>query len=319
MDCYALAEGAALLGNQKDDAVLEMAGYGGKFRTLDYPLWIALTGAAMQSSVDGRKVDWRCSLLLAPGQVLEVGSAVEGTLRGTYGYLHVAGGIRVDPEIGAMGTHLRAGVGGVDGKVLKAGTNLAIGPSGEDSERTPPQKAMMLPDPEYLGRRNIRLLWGPQSERFTQRTRQRLLAETFALSHRRDRMAMRLHLEPDQRPFESLLTGLSDPVQDGDIQMTGDGVPAILVREHQPTGGYPRIATVITADHAAVAQLPTGEPFQFELVTLDQAIEALKVWRAQIHTLAQAAQPVIRSPEDIDNLLDYNLIDGVISAGDQSL
>lgn len=318
MDRYALAEGAVLLGNRCDDAALEMAGYGGKFRAADHPLWIALTGAPMQSSVDSRPIEWRSSMVLYPGQVLEVGAHLKGSYGGTYGYLHVAGGFELAPEIGAKGTHVRAGIGGINGTNIVAGTNLPVGPMSNSSGRNIPNKTMTLPNPDYLRRRSIRILWGPQSERFKESTRQRLVEEEFSLSHRRDRMAMRLQLKPGQTAFESLLTGLSDPVQDGDIQITGDGVPAILMREHQPTGGYPRIATVISADHAAVAQLATGESFRFELVSLDQAVEALRRWRNQIQSLARLVQPVVRSPEDIENLLDYNLIDGVVSAGDQT-
>jgi allophanate hydrolase len=127
-------------------------------------------------------------------------------------------------------------------------------------------------------------------------------------------MAMRLELGPGQRPFEALLTGLSDPIQDGDIQMTGDGIPAILVREHQPTGGYPRIASVIRADLTVVAQLPTGVPFQFELVDHERAVQALQQWQSDIDGLVDQIEPVVRSVEQIDNLLSYNLIGGVVSA-----
>ncbi|MGI9317705.1 MAG: biotin-dependent carboxyltransferase family protein [bacterium] len=316
MDAYALAEGATLLGNRNYDAALEMAGYGGKFRAVNQSFWIALTGAPMQSYIDGKPVEWRTSLLLNPGQTLKIGATLNTTCKGTYGYLHVAGGIQVEPEIVAMGTHLRAGIGGIDGKVLTTGAQLSVGSTLNLRSKDTPHQAMTLPAPAYLKRRAIRVLWGPQAERFKESTRQRFLDEEFTLSHRRDRMAMRLQLGPDQPAFEALLTGLSDPIQDGDIQMTGDGVPAILMREHQPTGGYPRIATIISADHAAIAQLPTGEPFRFELITLDQAVEELRRWRNQMKSLAHAVQPVIRSPEEIDNLLDYNLIDGVISAGD---
>ena len=313
MDDYALSEGEALLGNTRNCAAIEMAGYGGQFQVLQEPVWVALTGAPMQAMVDGTEIPWRSSQLLAPGQIIEIGSPILSDQQGVYGYLHVAGGFSLTPEIGAVGTHLRAGVGGLDGKVLSANTILPI--SFQDTTNL---ASTRLPVPDYLGQRTIRILWGAQSERFQPATRHRLLDETFCLSHRRDRMAMRLSLSDEQAPFEALLSGLSDPVQDGEIQMTGDGVPAILVREHQPTGGYPRIASVISADLDAVAQLPSNTPFAFQLVTLEQAIEALKIKRDAQQGLARQLQPVIRSPEQIDNLLDYNLIGGVISASTDS-
>ena len=307
MDPWAMAEGQALLGNPPDTAALEMAGYGGRFRVLHEPRWCALTGAAMQARLDGVPVPWRASFVVLPGQLLEIGSALAGVEgSGTYGYLHVAGGLDTPGEIGARGTHVRAGIGGLDGGTLRSGTRLPLGPPG-GADRTPAR----LPPPEYLARRTVRVLWGPQSGRFRAESRDRLLGETFAVSHRRDRMAMRLDMAGAD-PFEALLTGLSDPAMTGDIQVTGDGCPAVLMREHQPTGGYPRIATVITADLASAAQLPSGAPFRFTLATRSEAVDALRSWRDGLGGLAGQVRPL----EQADNLLAHNLIGGVVSAND---
>lgn len=307
MDPWAMTEGEALLGNPSGTAALEMAGYGGRFRILHEPCWCALTGAPMQSRLDGSSVPWRTGFRLRPGQMLEVGPALadrEGG--GTYGYLHLAGGLDTPREIGARGTHVRAGIGGLDGRALQAGDRLAVGNPG-DAGTTPGR----LPPPEYLTRRTLRVVWGPHAGRFRAHTRDRLLQESFSVSHRRDRMAMRLDLS-GKNTFEALLTGLSDPAMTGDIQVTGDGYPAILMREHQPTGGYPRIATVISADLAVAAQLPTGTPFRFALATGDEAVRALGDWQEGLHGLKGQVQP----PERVENLLAHNLIGGVVSADD---
>ena len=309
MDPYALAEGAVLLGNPADAAAIEMAGAGGRFRAVDGTLWLALTGAAMAATLDGQTVPWRNGFLLEPGQRLDIGAAAgDADERGTYGYLHVAGGFDTPLEIGARSNHLRAGIGGIDGKPLSTGQILPVAVDGQT-----PRRRLALPEPEYHKRRVIRILWGPQSSRFGECARQRLLEDTFRVSHRRDRMAMRLDIDSGQ-PLESLLSGLSDPALAGDIQVTGDGLPAILMCEHQPTGGYPRIATVITADLAATAQLPSGSPFRFELVTRDEAVSALRDWREAIASLANRSVPVIASADQPGNLLDLNLIGGVVSA-----
>jgi len=309
MDPFAIAEGNALLGNSDSAASVEIASFGGKFRIVGETVMVALTGAPMKSMVDGVAVPWRTSFPLNQGQVLDIGSVLEDS--GTYGYLHISGGIQVQPEIGSMGTHLRAGIGGVQGKPLAAGTLLDIAQSTNDKSAI-----QSLPLPDYLGTTSLRVLWGTQSQRFNSATRERLLDASFSISHRRDRMAMRLTPQDSDEPFEGLLSGLSDPVQDGEIQITGDGVPAIVAREHQPTGGYPRIASVISADLAAAAQLPTGRVFKFQLVSDTEALDALVQWRNSIHQLNGLLRPVIRSPDNIENLLGYNLIDGVISATD---
>lgn len=263
----------------------------------------------MRASLDGQALTWRSSFCARPGQVINIGAVTtEGDVRGTYGYLHVAGGLDTPREIGSRSNHLRAGIGGVDGKPLSSGLVLPVA-----SPARQPTGYLQLPAPEYLDRGDIRILWGPQSSRFADATRQRLLEESFRVSHRRDRMAMRLDMASGQ-PLESLLSGISDPAMVGDIQITGDGLPAILMREHQPTGGYPRIATVITADLAVAAQISVGAQVRFRLVTSDDAISALRRWQDDIGSLADRINPVIRSAEQWGNLLDYNLIGGVVSA-----
>ena len=133
------------------------------------------------------------------------------------------------------------------------------------------------------------------------------------MSHRRDRMAMRLELASGE-PLESLLSGISDPAMVGDIQVTGDGMPAILMREHQPTGGYPRIASVISADLAAAAQIPVAQSISFRLVARDEAVSTLRQWRQEMHSLADRISPVLGSAGLAENLLECNLIGGVVSA-----
>lgn len=311
MDRYALAEGAGLLDNHSACNALEMAGFGGRFRLINGSRWVALTGAPMRAAVDGKPACWRQSFELLAGQTLTIGSAIDGAAAGTYGYLSIAGGFDVAAEIGSGGTHIRAGIGGIQGKALQAGQQLQVTAAGGN-----PPHPKKLPAPDYFQQQHIRIMWGAQSHLFQQATRQRLLDQTFSIGLQRDRMAMRLQIAPGQPPFEALLAGLSAPVQAGDIQITGDGVAAVLVREHQPTGGYPRIATVISADLDRVAQFPVGKRLRFVLVSRQQAVAALQKYRAALANLATAARPVADWRAPSANLLDYNLIDGVVSAND---
>lgn len=316
MDQFALAEGDSLLGGSTNHTAIEMSGMGGRFQVEGEKRWCATAGAAMQMTVNTKPVPWRSSFELDPGDDLRIGAVAKGSSQGSYGYLFIAGGFCPASEIGAIGTHLRAGIGGLDGGPLRSGNRVPIGTMKGAEPREHPQR---LPDPDHLGRQRIRIVWGAQSGRFNEVTRRQLLERTYRVSHRRDRMAMRLELAAGDDAFESLLGGLSDPIQAGDIQMTGDGMPAILMREHQPTGGYPRIASVISADLDAAAQLQTGMSFQFELVSLDQAVVALEQRQQEIQSLDRKLGAVVRSAEQIGNLLDYNLIDGVVSASNEPL
>ncbi|GAB5470414.1 MAG: biotin-dependent carboxyltransferase family protein [Rhodospirillales bacterium] len=308
LDPYALAEGAALLGNSLEAAAIECFALGGRFQAVGQSLRFALTGAVMTAAkltADGHResLQWRSSGRLLPGETLEIGAAVEGQV----GYLHIGGGIATEPQLGSRATHLRAGIGAPR---LDAGQSLPLGPDQGETV------GMVLPDPGYLARREIRLLWGPQAEVFAQAERDRLLEASYRVSAKRDRMGARL--EGPALHAEGQLTGLSDAVSLGDVQVPGDGAPLVLLADRQPTGGYPRIATVITADLAAFAQLPSGAAFSFRLVAEEEALSALKAWRAEIAGLAGRVAPLLRDPRAIPDLLSYNLVDGVVTGREES-
>ena len=280
MDAMALAEGAALLGQDSDLAAIEMAGFGGKFRALERPLRIALTGAAMRTRLDGQEQPWNTSFDLEPGVLLEIDAAEDGV----YGYLHVGGGIATPAQIGSRSTHLRSASG------------------------------MALPTAGRFGQREIRVMWGAQAEVFSPGERERFLATAFDMTTRRDRQGARL--KPLGEPFhaDGALTGVSDAVVLGDIQVPGDGMPVALLADRQPTGGYPRIATVISADLAALVQIPGHARFRFRLVEEAEALAALARQRRELAELSRQIRPLVRDPRDMGNLLAFNLVDGVISA-----
>lgn len=322
LDPYALAEGAVLLGNPGEAAALELFGLGGSFRALEQPLRFALSGAVMPAAkiaVDGKResLAWRASSLLLPGEVLEIGAATTGLV----GYLHLGGGVATEPVLGSRAVHLRAGIGG--GR-LDAGDRVPVGedPVGEDpgdegpgGERKARADRLTLPLPGYLGQREIRVLWGPQAALFDAAERQRFLDTEFTVSTHRDRMAARLAGGVFEASAQ--LTGLSAAVSLGDVQVPGDGAPLVLLADRQPTGGYPRIATVITADLPAFAQMPSSAPFRFVLVERAAAVKALKAWRDQVTGLAGQVRPLVRDPRNIPDLLSYNLIDGMISVEEE--
>ena len=108
------------------------------------------------------------------------------------------------------------------------------------------------------------------------------------------------------------LNVLSEAIEIGDIQIDGQGVPTILLNDRQPTGGYPRIATVISADLHKVAQIGVNSTFKFTLVSLNEAIKALKDFTDELSDLENEVFNLTRDPSDIDNLLSYGLIDGAI-------
>jgi len=293
-DTVALAEARALLGGEPLPAI-EMAGMGGRFSAEGGPLVVALTGAPMRAKLGGEGVPWGGTLLLEPGVVLEIGPV----LAGTYGYLSVAGGFEVPEVMGARSAHLACGIGGR----LEAGTRLGIRPG------PAARPGLALPADDRFGGGTIRVLPGPQSDRFDAATTARFHAATFTKGTRANRMGVEF-THPGE-PFGTLgaLTILSEMTVPGDIQMTGGGEPFVLGPECQSTGGYPRIATVIPTDLPRAMQAPPGAEVRFVEVTRAEALAALRQHKSDIGGLK--SRPRLRDPHDIPDLLSYQLIDGI--------
>ena len=302
LDPRALHEGAALLGQDPGLAALEMTLGGGRFRAMGGAVRVALTGARCAATVDGRPVAWHTAFTLAAGAELAVGKAEDGV----YAYLHLAGGIDVPEVLHARATHLRAGFGGLEGREIRPGDLLPAGApaAGEDGVAT----LDVAPEPPI---ETVRVLWGVHAEEFGEAERARFLATTFRVSPKRDRMGVRL--DGAAEPFRPArgLTLISDAVVLGDVQVPGDGVPIVLLADRQPTGGYPRIATVVTADLPAFAQLPVGAPVRFRAVSPGDAVAALRAHRARLAGLKDH----VRVGPAVDPLSAVNLIDGVYQGG----
>lgn len=300
-DRLALLEATALLGLPRVAPAIEMAGTGGEF-AVTTPMRIALTGAPMQASIDGTPLRWHAAYLLTPGQVLRIG----GARSGVYGYLTPAGGIDTPEWLGSRAAHLTAGIGAL----LQAGDAL---PLGQDPDIAAPP--MGLPPPDRFAGGTLRLRPGPQTALFDDDTLARFLATPFTRNPAGNRQGVRL--DHDGTRFTSALAaGLaSDMIRHGDVQMTGDGTPYVLLSECQTIGGYPRLATVIDADLPRIAQAPPGAALRFEMLTTEAADAQWRDDPALLADLRRAVHPLVRDPHDIADLLSYQLISGA-TAGD---
>ena len=296
-DTLALAEGAALLQQDVSTAAIELAVMGGQFEAIG-DLRIALTGAPMAASIDGQTVAWNASHWLLSGSCLTIGAVAAGS----YGYLHVGGGIDAACVLGARSAHLAAGIG----KPLNAGDTLDIG---DDS--TLHETGLSLPSQARWSGGTLRVLPSLQTDWFDPVELARFEKCEFRRDTRGNRMGIRLL--PDGEGFHSDagLSVLSEVIVPGDIQMTGDGTPFVLLCECQTTGGYPRIGSVLPADMPLIAQAPAGSIVGFRFITLDEALSAQRQDREYRGSLAQRCQPLIRDPHAISDLLSYQLISGV--------
>lgn len=293
-DRLALAEGAALLGQEAAMAALEMAGFGGTFAVTE-PVRIALTGAPMRVALDGVALVWNASHMVLPGQRLSIG-AVEA---GVYGYLSLGGGIATEPVLGSRAAHLTAGLG----QTLAAGDRLALGPDRGEGV------GLALQAGGHAGGGRVRVLPTAQTAMFSPGDRARFEATTFRRDPVGNRQGVRLS---GGAPFatEGQRSLLSEIVEPGDIQMTGEGVPYVLLAECQTMGGYPRIASVVPDDLPIVAQAAPGDSLRFRFVTLEEALADYRARRPG-GRLNIPLRRLLRDPREMADLLSYQLISGV--------
>ncbi|MEO0745361.1 MAG: urea amidolyase [Pseudomonadota bacterium] len=299
-DLLAVHEGAALLRQSPDRAVLEMVGTGGTFEATEDTV-IALTGAAMTASIDGAAVVWNASHALPAGASLVIGPTREGT----YGYLHVSGGFATEPVLGARATHQSTGLGAL----VARGDALPMG----NATATP---GMTLPRDARFNGGQVRIVPSMQTGDFSVETRERFENTVFQRDPRANRQGVRMDSDqgfsnPDQ------LSVVSEVIVPGDIQIAGDGAPFVLLAESQTTGGYPRIGTVLPCDLPRVVQAPTGAELRFAFVTLDEGIAVQARADAAWSALGKAVHPLVRDPADMQDLLSYQLVGGVVSAMDE--
>lgn len=225
---------------------------------------VGFDGGDFEVRHNGLLLQWPGFASLVPDDTL----AITPGRWGNYGYLRFDGTLDVPEVLGSMATNSRARLGGVDGRALRAGDRLQVVGRGSGSPQTMPAPA--------LGDGPIRVTWGLHADVLPLALRQRFVASNFVVSSRLDRMGVRLEDESGVFAGATILSLVSDAIVPGDIQILGDGTPIVLMRDHQPTGGYPRIATVITADLDRFAQMRPGTPVAFEPVSVEHAQALLR-------------------------------------------
>lgn len=298
-DPLALLELAALLNQPVDLACIEMAGIGGTFEVTEDCV-IGLTGAEMDVRIDGLRLSWNATHTLPAGVRLSIG----GARRGTYGYLGFAGGVDAPMQMGARSRHLNARIG----TVLTSGQRFPLG------ETTRAKAGQLFEPDDRLSGGTVRIVPSMQTANFEDAVRQRFSSTRFRKDARANRMGVRMDHDGEGFFASDTLSIVSEVIAIGDIQITGDGAPFVLLCECQTTGGYPRIGTVIPSDLSKVAQANTGTDIRFEFITVKNAIEIEKAARARDSSLKSRLRPLLRDPRDIHDLLGYQLVSGAVSA-----
>ena len=226
--------------------------------TVDAPLCAAMSGGQFKLERNGTAVPWDCVVELAAGDEI----AISPGAWGNYGYVRFDREIAVAPVLGSTATNVTVGLGGWKGRALRDGDVITFASHGTATTAAPVRPASDSA---------IRVIWGIHADLFEPAMRQRFVESSFLISASLDRMGVRLADPDDVFAGQRRLLLVSDPIVPGDLQILGDGTPIVLMRDHQPTGGYPRLATIISADLDRFAQMQPGEGLRFRPVTLEHA------------------------------------------------
>jgi biotin-dependent carboxylase-like uncharacterized protein len=311
LDCISLRAANLIVGNPADTAALEMAFQGPTLAVEAASLRIAVAGGDACIEILPNKsgegivrLPSHRSIRLERGQIFRVGAWAGGAVR----YLAVEGGFDAAPVLGSRSTYARAAIGGFRGRALEAGDLLPLLRL-EAAER----EEQMLASLDLAAPERYRVVLGPQDDHFKPAALRTLLESTYTVTPASDRMGMRLNGPPMQHAggFDIV----SDGIALGAIQVPGNGLPIVLLADRQSTGGYPKPATVISADIPALGRLTPGSKVTFQAVTIDAAEAAGRQMAAMISGIAGQLTAVPRTPAvDEAALMQANLVSGVIDA-----
>ncbi|MGC2199848.1 MAG: biotin-dependent carboxyltransferase family protein [Stellaceae bacterium] len=309
LDGFSLRLANALVGNPQGMAALEILASGPTMEVAADCVRVALvgSGAALAIGTDPpRTIAAGQSLTLSRGEVVRVVASRHSACC----YLAVESGLAVPPVLGSASTYVRAAFGGFCGRALRAGDVVPL-----TIDRASARTELRLPvEVDPAPNRPIRVILGPQQEHFTAETVATLLKAEFRISQSADRMGLRLDGPPLRH--RNGWDIVSDAIPTGAIQVPGSGQPILLLADHQTTGGYPKIATVISPDLPIVGRRGPGDTLRFAAVSVEEAEEICREDHLRMTALIASLEPATDGGIDPQSLYDNNLISGVFNGLD---
>jgi 5-oxoprolinase (ATP-hydrolysing) subunit C len=302
MDRLGLGAANCLVGNALFAAAVEIGPFPASFTAREGAVRVSLSGAARSAAIDKRAVAWNTSVTIADGETVTLGMARGGS----FSYLAVEGAIAGEPMFGSLAVNARAGLGSPYPRPLQAGDELRVAAASGAAEcRIELPLAVAGP---------IRVTLGPQNDEFGEDAIRQFLSSRWKISASSDRMGYRL-----EGPAIKHLHGhniVSDGTVNGSIQVPGNGQPIVLMPDRGTSGGYPKIATVISADFGRFAQISAGTPFQFEAVSVTDAQAAARKFAELLRTLPDRLRGIESFDLNIEALQDANVAGAAVNAVD---
>jgi biotin-dependent carboxylase-like uncharacterized protein len=302
MDRLGLAAANCLAGNALFAPAIEIGPYGAALTARGGAVRVALSGAPRSADIGGRIVTWDASTTIADGETLKLGMARGGS----FSYLATEGGIKGEPMFGSLAVNARAGLGSPYPRPLQSGDELSVAAASLGPERRIDLPAAVAGP--------IRVALGPQNDEFSDEAIGLFLDSEWKISATSDRMGYRL-----EGPAIKHLHGhniVSDGTVNGSIQVPGNGQPIVLMSDRGTSGGYPKIATVITADFGRFAQVPAGTAFRFKAVSMEEAQAEARKFAELLRTLPDRLGSIESFDLNVEALQDANVAGVAVSAVD---
>jgi antagonist of KipI len=276
LDSYALRIANLLVGNRPDQAGLEAMLLGPAIRALA-DIVVAVTGGNLQPRRNKQPIEMWRSHFLKKDDIL----SFDSPLSGFRAYVAVGGGISVPPVMGSRSTNLSSGFGGLQGRTLEK-NDILSSENCFQHVKTDRRAFNAAWIPDYLNNWSLRVIWGPQDDHFPAESRDSFLGASYKMSSDSDRTGIRLQGPVIRQKPDMQTSIISEGVISGSVQIPGDGKPIIILGE-TVTGGYRKIATVISADLPLLGQIKPGDAVRFKAVSLAEAQCALAAVEEKVH------------------------------------
>ncbi|MDC1454679.1 biotin-dependent carboxyltransferase family protein [Amylibacter sp.] len=295
MDIVSFEAANAVLGNETKQTAIEISLGGLILQCHEGSITLAITGGDFLIEYQGQKISSWTVLTIQKGERLSVRAGKSGS----WAYLAFSGKLNVKDWLNSSSTHSTSGFGG---GVLKTGQKFTLTDASNQANRIGP-----ILKPNFNTNDLIHTVLGPQDQYFMNTAIKIFSDSIFKVSDNYDRMGMQL--TGPKLELKSALSIPSEPVVKGSIQVSGDGIPTILLADHQTTGGYPKIATVISSDINRLVQLRSNQNVEFILINSN---EALQKTRKFLDMKEKYLQKISTSRGTLEQrLMSENLIGGV--------
>ena len=295
MDIVSFEAANAVLGNDTKQTAIEISLGGLILQCHEGSITLAITGGDFLIEYQGQKISSWTVLTIQKGERLSVRAGKSGS----WAYLAFSGKLNVKDWLNSSSTHSTSGFGG---GVLKTGQKFTLTDASNQANRIGP-----ILKPNFNTNDLIHAVLGPQDQYFMKTAIKIFSDSIFKVSDNYDRMGMQL--TGPKLELKSALSIPSEPVVKGSIQVSGDGIPTILLADHQTTGGYPKIATVISSDINRLVQLRSNQNVEFILINSN---EALQKTRKFLDMKEKYLQKISTSRGTLEQrLMSENLIGGV--------